>query len=483
MPVYQPRGVKVEVLDNPNFINVGDDVRLPALVGLGPTSIKVIDEAVVRGATSVDTLSVSTANIASIQQIANTPGIASGSVSARAISENGALYSLASASITNPGQITWTGSGDNVPNEGDVYYISYTYDVLSTQFDPKTFSDKAALKSTYGDEDVTDGLLTIGGAIVLENGSPAVMCVQASGSSYVEANYKAAIDKLQKKNNIEQLVILFPSGSVTRTQQESLINYAITHVKTMTNNGKERGLMTGSPSSYFASDGIDTIGDESTSGTYRYRAAALADRDVTYIVPSRIRRKDESGNYMELDGNFAAAAVAGVQAAQDKQATPIHGFNVVGIEIENEKWNDFEMNQLGGSGCLVLESRSNVITIRDAITTDSTSADTQEISVVSTQRLVKRTLRDALTNTYTNKGKVITNTTTNDVEATTFSTLQSLVLANEIAAIGREDNPATGETKISAKRDTTEPRRILVTCSYQPLYPLKWITVTVSVFI
>lgn len=483
MAVYQPRGVKVEVQDNPNFINVGDDVRLPALVAIGPTTVTVVDEAVERGATTVDTLSVSTANISSITQIANTPGISSGSVSAQSITSNGALYSLASASITNPGQVTWSGSGDNVPDEGDIYYISYIYDVLAAQFDPKTFSDKAALKSTYGSEDVTDGLLTVGGAIVLENGSPAVMCVQASGSSYVEANYKAAIDKLKKKTNIEQLVILFPSGSVTRAQQETLLNYAVTHVKTMTNNGRERGLMTGSPSAYFASDGFDTIGDESTTSTYRYRAAALNDRDVVYIVPSRTRRKDESGVYMELDGNFAAAAVAGVQSAQDKQSTPIHGFNVTGIEITNEKWNEFEMNQLGSSGCLVLESRSNVITIRDAITTDGTSADTQEVSVVSTQRLVKRTLRDVLTNTYTNKGKVITSTTTNDVEATTYSALYSLVLANEIADIGRNDDPLTGETKISAKRDTTEPRRILVTCSYQPLYPLKWITVTVSVFI
>lgn len=483
MAVYQPKGVKVNVLDNPNFINIGDEVRLPALVGLGPTSIIVKDEAIVRSAAATDTLSVSTATVSSIDQVSNTPGIASGSVAARAISDNGVLYSNASASISNPGKISWVGGGDNVPSTGSVYYISYTYNVLDTQYDPKTFSDKATLKSTYGDEDVTDSLLTVGGAIVLENGSPAVICTQASGSSYTEANYKAAIDKLQKKTNIEQLIILFPSGSVTKAQQESLLNYAITHVKTMTNNGRERGLITGSPSSYYASDGIDTIGDESTADTYRYRAAALADRDICYIVPSRIRRKNESGVYMELDGNFAAAAVAGVQSAQDKQATPIHGFNIAGIEITNEKWNEFEMNQLGSSGCLVLESRAGVVTIRDAITTDGTSADTQEVSVVSTQRLVKRTLQDVLGNTYTNKGKVITTTTTNDVEATTYSALQSLVLANEIADIGREDNPLTGETKISAKRDSTEPRRILVTCSYQPLYPLKWITVTVSVFI
>lgn len=479
---YQPSGVEVNVLDNPNFINTGGETRLPALIGMGPMTLIAYDEAVVRGTGSVDVLANSAATINSISKIANNPGVVTGSVDYQLISNNGSLYDSSKAAITNPGKVTWS-AGANTPSIGDVYYITYVYDVLSSQFDPKTLSDKVTIQGNYGNESNTNGILTVGGSIVLENGSPAVMCVQASGSSYNETAYKNAIDRLKKKTNVEQLVVLFPSGSVTKAQQETLLTYAYTHVQTMSNNGKERGLITGSPSPYFASDGIDAIGDASTPNTFVYRAAQLKNRNVVYVVPSRVRRKDQSGNYMELDANFAAAAVAGLQLGQRRFSTPIHGFTLTGIEIENEKWDDFQMNQLGGGGCLVLESRSNIVTIRDAITTDRTSADTEEVSVVSLQRLVKRTLRDTLKNTYTNKGKTVTPTTGNDIEATTASTFQVLIRGGEIAAYGREDNPITGEVQIRAQRDSSEPRRFFVTASYSPLYPLKWITVTVSVYI
>jgi len=186
---------------------------------------------------------------------------------------------------------------------------------------------------------------------------------------------------------------------------------------------------------------------------------------------------------MNLDGNFAAVAVAGVFAARDKESIPVNGFTVNGITIENEKWSEFETNQLGASNCFVLESKSNIVTVKRSLTTDPTSADTQEPSVVDVQRLVKRSLRDGLTNTYTNKGKTVTSTTTNDVIGTTLSILQSLVNDGEINTYGKIDNPLTGEIKISAKQNTTEPRQVDVTCSYKPNYPFIWISVTVSTYI
>jgi hypothetical protein len=186
---------------------------------------------------------------------------------------------------------------------------------------------------------------------------------------------------------------------------------------------------------------------------------------------------------MTLDGNYLSAALAGVRAAQTKRSTPVHGFTLTGITLEDDKWNDAEMNQLGSAGCCVIMSKSGVITVRDDITTDSTSADTQEPSVVDVQRLVQETLRTVLNNTYTNKGKVITSTTINDVVATTASGLQSLVTSKEISAYGKVDNPLTGETKIFAKQNSQEPRQIDVTCSYLPLYPLKYLNVNVSVYI
>ena len=485
MAVYRPSSVDVTVQTNPRIINVGETTRIPAIVGLGPTSRSVVDEAVQRGTGSTDLLSLYPITGVSVSQIANAPGVVAGALNAISISANGALYSSASASVGVAGSIAWPQGtlGVNVPATGSVYYVTYSANVPSSQYDPGTFSDKQTIRAKYGAEGISTGLLTVAGSLALENGAPGVLLVQASGSSYSEANYKLAIDKLQTKTNIEYVVCVFPSASVTRAQQETLMLYAYTHVLSMSQNKRERGLITGSPSTSFATDGYDSIGDANTTGTYLYRSAQLRNKNATFVVPSRAQRKDDSGNTMELDGNFMAAAIAGLHTGQAHLSTPIHGFTVLGFTITDEKWNEFEMNQLGAGNCLVLESRGGIVTVRDAITTDPTSADTAELSVVSQERLVKRTRREGLKNVYTNKGKVITATTVLDVEATTYSILSSMVKQGDLNAFGVNDNPATGEVQISAKQNTSEPRQVDVTCSVKYLYPLKFVSVTVSTYV
>jgi len=480
MPSYRQPGTTVVTVDNPRIININSDTMIPAIVGLGPIKRYVADEAVVRGTTTIDYLAAYPATGVSVTQIATTQGASSG----LSYLPNGPLVNLSSASVGTTGTLTWANLTDgSIPATGSTYFVTYNYDVPATQYDPTTFSDKTSILAKYGSENASSGSLAIAGSIVLENGSPAVILVQASGSSYVEANFKTAIDKLQKKKNIESIVCVFPSGSVTAASQQSLLTYAFTHVLTMDNAGRGRGLVEGSPTSYFATDGYDTIGDITTSGTYCYRANAINDRRRIYVAAGRIRRKDAAGAYMELDGNYAAAAVAGVKGAQTLRSTPITGMVVTGIIIEDEKWNEFEMNQLAAAGCTVLESRSGVITIRDCITTDSTSADTEEESVESVRRLVKRTLKTGLDAAFVGKGTVITSTTIMDAITTAGSILQSLVNAREVNKYGQKDNPITGEVAISAIQNATEPRQVDVTCSYMPLYPWKWTNVVVSTYV
>jgi hypothetical protein len=488
MPNYRQPGTTVTTVDNPRIINIAGDTMIPAIVGIGPMKRYVVDEAVTRGVGSTDNLAAYPATTLVTTQIANTPGIAVGSAAAVDIALNGALYAnnvAASGSTGTTGIMTWLQGTVpvDIPATGSTYYVTYNYDVPATQFDPTILSNKTSILSKYGSENTASGSLTIAGSIVLENGSPAVMLVQASGSTYTEAIYKTAIDKLQKKKNLESIICVFPSGSVTAASQQSLQTYAFTHVVTMDNAGRGRGLIDGSPSPYSASDGFDTIGDTTTSRTYCYRANAINDRRRMYVVPSRVRRKDASGAYMELDGNYAGCVVAGAKGAQSLRSTPLTGMVVTGVVIEDEKWNEYEMNQLGAAGATVLESRSGVITIRDCITTDATSADTEEESVESVRRLVKRTLTTGLDNAFKGKGVVITSTTVLDAIATTGSILQSLVNAREINKYGQFDNPITGEVAISAIQNAQEPRQVDVTCSIMYLYPMKWISVSVSTFV
>jgi hypothetical protein len=482
MTVYRPQGVSVEVLNNPNLINIGGGRKIPAIVGFGPSEILIIDEPVKRGSGLIDALAVS-AEIIEILSITSDVKVTPGSQNYKLISDNGALYAAASASVAGDGQIEWEPRTEfdlNIPRAGDTYYVTYKHAPIATQYNPTIFTDSVLLKKKYGEEDNYEGILSAAGSVVLENGSPAVMVVQVEGDAQVfnEGAYKLAIDKLQKKDNISYIVPMFPSGSVTRSDQDKIVTYAYTHTQLMNNNARERGLIVGSPSEGYAEGGFDEIGDALTSLSYLGKVDALMNENVTYVVPSEIYR----GGLL-FDANLAAAAIAGLKSAQLKQSTPIHGFVVAGIEVEEEKWTDFEMDQLGAGSCLVLEQKAGMVTVRDAITTDPTSADTQEMSVVDTKRLVKKTLRTGLANVYTNKGKVIDVSTPGDVIATTSSILDSLINDREISTKGVVDNPLTGETKINAQQNPIEPRKIDVTCSYKPLYPLKWISVTVSVFV
>lgn len=491
MSGYRLPSTTVTILDNPRIIALGQDTRIPAIVGLGPITRNVAYEAIQRGTGSIDYLSVystiSPATGVVASALSSISQDAQASINGLLVSQGGVLYSSISGSVNSAGYVTWTQPStpeQNVPISGSVYYVKYTYNVPSTQYDPYIASDKILINQRYGTEDVNDSILTIGGSLVLENGSPSVILVQASGSTYNYAGYTAAIDKLKKKSNIEQIVILFPSGSVSRAQQETLLTYAISHIAQMNTVGRERGLICGSPSTYFTSDGFDVIGDTSTIPSYVYRATVLKNQNIVYVAPSRAQRTAPDGvTMMELDGNFIAAAVAGVQCAQPKRSTPISGQVVAGLSIIDEKWSDNEIIQLGAAGCLPVKSESGTSTIVDQLTTDPTSADTAEMSIISSKRLVERSLREGLHNVYTSKGKVISPTMVSSVEATVASILQSLINDGELYAYGQLNDPSTGETVINAKQNAQEPRQIDVTCSVKLLYPLKFINLSVSLFV
>lgn len=507
MSLYSPPKVDVNVVANPRIINIAGDARLLAIVGIGPTSRTVTDESVTRGVGNLDTLaaypqSASITKVAKRSGLNYTSGGSSNDVDA-VTGVNGSLYTGSIAGTPWYGyssygastQIKWPlESGTQVtagaiPATGSVYFVSYTYDLPSSQFLPTTFSDKTPLTAMYGEESNTTGCLTVAGSIALENGAPAVICVQVSGSmaDMSVAKYRDAIDKLRKKSNVEEIVCIFPSGSLTPvTFRDDVQTYLFQHTQLMNIKGRWRGMYYGVGSPYYnpsTTGANDTIGDSATAVSYIGKAVAYANEDVILPAPSYVWRYDSNNNRIELDASYLACAIGGLRSAQLLRATPITGATLTGFNIEEEKWDMFQMDNLGANGVCIVYNFSGVNSIRDAITTDPTSADTQEQSVIGQKRNVERTLESKLFQTYTNKGKTINPSTVRDVEATTRSILNALRQAGEIYGYGVKDDPNTGEVKIVAIQDTTEPRRINVTCSIKYLYPLKFISVTVSTYV
>lgn len=482
MARYTGPGVTVDVLLNPRIINVATTDRFPAIIGMGPTVVNVVDEAVVAGE---DTLAHTNVTFGQITQIAKIPNYSASAGTANLYVSGVDYTSIAS------GVITWA----IPPTAGSVYYVTYTYSVTATQLEPQLFFNKKDIEATYGAEGAgivgaapvaTCGNLTIAGNLALENGAPAVyLCQVATGSTITSTNYINALAKLEKLQNIGKVCAVFPanaSGSFTYSDMGIVHSQLLAHCEAMSTPEakKEREAIIGDAPTATMSGGHDTIGTESTDPSYIYKAHSFESKRVIYVAPSSCTR-----NGMTLDANYMAAGIAGMVLSKDKvhASTPITGKQLQGVTITNDKWTDTEKDYLGSYGITVLESSSNVVIVRHALTTNMQSAETAEDSVVQQEDLVKRTLRTGLDNVFKGKGRVIDDTLIYDVATTVKSIMASLVRDQDIRAYGQKTNPLTGEVPISVEQDLLEPRTVNVTLSYAPLYPLVWVKVTASTYV
>jgi len=484
---YRPPGNVITAVPNTNLYAGNQTAMTVCVIGLGPITVAVTDEAVVRGSGSTDYLSAYANGYTGVvvSQIAKSPNVVSGSgLTGKLVSQEGLLYNLASATISSSGTITWaTGSSADIPSSGSVYYVTYTRARTASEYQPKIYTDKQSIYADKGPENNTTGILSVAGAAVLENGAPQVMLVQASGSSFSLSAYQAAIDSLKAKTNIRSVVAVLPSGS-SITDWMNVHAYLAAHVQQMYANPQTtRNMFVGTPSPTYAVGGFNIIGDAQTPNSYCYYATQLNSRMIQYVVHATpMTRTDANGNAYEYAGGFMAAAIAGLWAAQPDYSTPINNQIVTGFVIPDDFWNEDQMNQLAAAGCLVVKSKAGIVTVRDAITTDTTNADTQEGTIFQQEMLVRQTVDAAIYKTYQSKGAKITPKTPAMVAGTIAAALQSLVNSGDIYAYGKTLNPITGEAPISVTRDPVEPRRLNASWSVSYMYPLKWVFATFSTY-
>jgi hypothetical protein len=453
---YKPPGVTVESIAAQRVISLSEEVRISAIISTGPSVRNVVDEAVTRLAGSGSANKDYLAHFGvTVSQVAAIPG-----VSGDYASWSGNYSYGAGTDENNLGYIQWgSGSpGDGQPKEGEVYYVSYTYPVPAEQFDPTLFVDTDDVKAFYGDEDLTDGIMSIAADLVLENGAPAVMCVQVSGSS--DADWLTAIEKLKKKKNVAYVIPVSTSSTIQ--------NYAFNHclIESQPLIGHERECILGMSSSASIDNHIA-------------KANALDNMRAILVFPSAdVERGD-----LTLDGSYVAAAVAGAITGQDKVVSPVTGKTLVGFSIPDEAYEPYDMNRLGANGILVCYSEAGVVKIRHSVTTDPSSATNAEVSVVASDDYVRRITRTKLDSMFLNKGIVIGPTTPGAVEEAIKSIWNAMVRDGYVFAYGTKTDPLTGEVPVKAVVDLNDPRQINVTGAIKFLYPLNYIKVTFFIYI
>lgn len=455
---YTPPSVRVTSIANNRIINIDEDARIPCIVGEGPTTRTITDTAIVRGSGNYDVLpnSGSAVGYITLSTVSPYPGAAA------SYSNWDGYFSTSGSSA-----IYWDGTaGSTAPREGEVYYASYTYPVPSDQFDPQLFVDSNDVKAFYGAESISIGKLTVAANMALENGAPAVMCVQVVGNPAVDANWSTALDKLKKKSSIAYIVPI-TSGS-------SIQNLTIAHCEIESNPdiGHERECIIGADSTITDVNGFVS------------KADALDNKRVVLVAPDAdVTRTSSAGTALILGGEYIAAALSGLITGQDKIIKPVTGKQIVGFTIPDDQYEPYDMNRMAAVGVCVIYAKSGVTKVRHAITTDTSNADNREISVVAADDLVRRITRTSLTDAYIGKGIVISESTPAGVAATVKAIWNSLVRDGLIASYGTKNDPTTGEVPITAAQDPNEPTRINVTGSVKFLYPLNYINVEFYIYV
>lgn len=465
--VYRPPHVRVESIANNRIINISEEDRIVAIVGPGPTTRSVTDEAVTRvsgSAPSIDRLANSKVTVT---KVAAYPG-ATGSYG----NWSGNYIWVPGTGGTDTGAILWMSgsSGNGQPRDGETYYVTYTYPVPTTQYNPQLFVDSGDIENIYGIEASATGAITTGAKIVLENGAPAVMCLQISGSVDSSLVWTNTLNKLKKKDMVSYVVPL-ASGSNSDDVRTAVLTHCLN--ESSPDIGHEREAVFGL-----------TYGDNMSVDSYISTATAFSNKRAILVTPGiGVTRTLSDGRVKVLDGDYCAAAVAGAVTAQEKPIYPITGKIIVGIEIPDDQYEPYDMNRMGAVGVCVLYSKSGVIKCRHAMTTDTASADTEEISVVAADDLVRRITRNKLEDQFLGKGIVVNPNTSRNVEAAVRAIWGQLVRNGSIYAFGTKNDPTTGEVPISAVQDSSEPRKILVTGSIKYLYPLNYINVSFYTYV
>jgi len=484
MSTYRKPGVKVESVANARIVNLASDVKIPAYLGIAPTTVDKDDCAVQRasgsGSTSKDYLCNEniTSNTIEVYTLPNSQGTLIPSSSGATTFWT---YVAASADESYD-HLYWTqvtASGSYTPpSQDEVYYVSYTYNVDSTHYAPQTFVDTSEVTDFYGEESLTNPL-AIACNLGLENGSPAVIAVQISGSG-TPAQFKTSLDLLKKVLNIEFVIPIY-LGSASSGSYATVDAYVKNHCIEMSipTKGKERECILGRNALSSTSTDADQTNDHANYST------AISHKYVTLAGPANGVARASSN--LTLNGRFCAAAIAGSRCGQEKVIYPIHGKTILGLTITDDQYDDYYMDRFGANNVSLIVSHMGVVTARDDITTDGTSADTQEPAIVSTDGWIRKGTRDSLYDRFIkskgNKAVVVTSDTPSDVESAVASIWSSYVKDGYIYAYGKTNDPSTGEKKISATQDSTEPRKIKVTGSIKYLYGLKWIDVTFYTYV
>lgn len=342
------------------------------------------------------------------------------------------------------------------PAIGDFYYISYQF--LKQDFSAQLYRQLKTIEANFGTVSATNRvslaayLAILNGALIV--GIKQVMKVpntnQASDTSFIQAIQDLATPL---PGNIKPDIIV-PLATST-----AVYSYLTQHceVQSLAQNQAERMGFIG-----FASG--------TTPLTAQAVAQSLVSNRILAFYPDSavITLTDELANAFEslVDGTFFAAAIAGASVSPTVDvATPYTRRRIQGFTRIPRILDPIEANQTAVKGVTILEDLSQLIRIRQGLTTNMASVLTRLPTVTQIADFVQQQSRGALDNFV---GTKFLSGRTNEVNVTMTGLFKQLIQAEIIGAF----------TGISSAIDPNDPTVMNFEAYYQPIFPLLYLVLT-----
>jgi len=481
IPNYQTPGVYVSQTQYPNvgaLSTTSPNILFLAFVpsGQSPTNPKV-DTFLVQSGNSTFTLTQSgtiTGFVAS-NNVTGVSYVASGTVNAVAsgfnVSNPVTTNNVTQFTVSGLPANTWVNVNYNygtvIPG---VFYTFNDFNSVQSLFGP-------AFSYVNGTPTVTSPN-TLAAYLAFQNGAQVVTCtniISTTNSGTTGEFFNAIVSGTQFYPGVDVIVPLkydsaFNSNATWQTS--ALFTPLTNYLTAQANNGTFQRAFLGldqtvasgtNPSLINTAQLIDTTLNSS-------RVTVVAPQSVTYN-PGLNTTNGSTTGYVNLDGIYLTAAIAGVFAGQPNVATPITNKTVTGfIGIPNQiSANDSNVLQSFGT-TVVRQNNFGTLTIRQGLTTNVTNWLTQEISI----NAIGDQLAKALTNALNNSGLIgspLTQTNVHSLESVVASTLQYAVKTGLIQAY----------LNLSFSQSPSNTTQINVTFTYSPTIPLNYIQVTMSI--
>jgi len=442
---YRAPGVYSKEIENPLFVSALGGARTVGIVGIGSDYILYENVEVTKGtADGVDTIpDTQSGEVKEVVGVGDLPGFYN--------YKAGVDYNVVDNTID------WSLAGTE-PDTGAIYYITYKKYKSTINYEPiLTFSIKEA-RRVWGNEyeDGAQSDLTLAANLAFSNGASKVIGVQSPSNSL--SDFQDSIDKLEG----EEIYVL-----CVLSDDENVITYAINHVMKMSSylNRKERILII-SPK-----NGLSSISD------FKSYAESIKNDRVIMIVPKSVNKivkdsKTQLDVNLTLDSVYAGSGLAGLicNPAFD-EAEPMTRKVIGGIDGLVGKYLESEMNSLAESGITVLVDEGGIIRIRHGITTDTTNANTEEISLRSIRDQLAIESRELLESRYI--GAKATPGTLSSIPATLSVFLNRKIRQTVISEY----------KDITVEQDTADPRQIYVSFNVKAIYPITWIDISYSLYV